>query len=66
MANLRLTTSCLDNCPVLGFLSLVSGLRALSQPIPRGFVLVFHVNIRGKQKEGREKMGGFPLGVEYH
>lgn len=57
MAKFRQTTSCLDTCPILGFLSLVSGLRPLGQPIPRGFVLVlFHVHAKGKQEEGMEKM----------
>lgn len=57
MAKFRQTASCLDTCPILGFLSLVSGLRALGQPIPRGFVLVlFHVHTKGKREEGREKM----------
>lgn len=61
MANVRQTTPCLDNCPILGSHSLVSGLRALSRPIPRGFVLVFfHVHIRGKLDESRETMEVFP------
>lgn len=61
MAKVRQTTPCLDNCPILGSHSLVSGLRALSQPVPRGFVLVlFLVHIRGKLDESREKMEAFP------
>lgn len=57
MAKVRQTTSGLSNCLILGSLSLLSGLRALSQPIPKGFVLVlFHVFTRGKQDEDREKM----------
>lgn len=35
MAKVRQTTPCLANCPILGSHSLVSGLRALSQPVPR-------------------------------
>lgn len=61
VAKFRQTASCLGNCPILGSQSLVSGRRALSQPIPQGFVLVlFHVHIRGKQDESREKMEVFP------
>ena len=61
MAKVRHTTPCLDSCPILGSHSLVSGLRALSQPVPRGFVLVlFLVHIRGKMDESREKMEAFP------
>lgn len=61
VAKVRQATSCLDNCPILGSHSLASGLRALSQPIPMGFVLVvFRVDTRGKQDEGREKMEVFP------
>lgn len=59
VAKLRQTTSCLKNCLILSSYSFVSSLRALSQPTPRGYGLIFHVHTRGKQDEDR-KDGGFP------
>lgn len=60
MAKVRQTTSCLKNCLILSSYSLVSRLRALSQPTPRGYGLIFHVLTRGKQDGDREKMEVFP------
>lgn len=60
-AKIRQKTSRVDNSPILGSSSLISALRTVRQPIPKGFILVlFHLHSRGKQDEKQGKDGGFP------
>lgn len=67
MAKVNQKTSCLDNCPILGSPSLVSALRALSQPSPGGLSWSFSKCTPGENRMKAGKRWRFSLlRVEKH